>query len=177
MLKSIVSLSLISLGLQFAAAQAAPAKPGTNAAASLPDGPGKAVVLKSCISCHSVETVTKSRNTADGWADVVSRMIGRGAEISDDDAETVVEYLAEHYGPSSKSADSGTSQPAAQKAVNVNKADADALAAALGITKDEASAIVQYRTKNGNFKTWQEVAAVPGVNADAIKAHQNDLTF
>lgn len=188
MLKSIVSLSLLIMGLQFAAAQAPAAKSGTNTAA-LPDGPGKEVVQKSCTSCHSIETITKSRNTADGWADVVSQMIGRGANISDDDAETVVEYLAAHFGPSSKSADAGAPQPAAappsqaatapvdKTPVNVNKADAGALVAALGVTQAEADAIVQYRTQHGDFKTWQDVSAVPGVDADKIKAHQKDLTF
>ena len=187
MLKSIVSLSVIALGLQFAAAQAPAAKPGTDAA-SLPDGPGKAVVEKSCKSCHSIETVTKNRNTADGWADVVSQMIGRDANISDDDAETVVEYLATHFGPNSKP-DAGAAKPAtdaskpaetkpqAKAPVNVNTADAGALVSALGLTKAEADAIVHYRTQHGDFKTWQEVSAVLGVDADKIKAHQKDLTF
>jgi competence ComEA-like helix-hairpin-helix protein len=188
MLKSIVSLFVIAMGLQFAAAQAPAAKPGTDAAASLPDGPGKAVVEKSCKSCHSIETVTKSRNTADGWADVVSQMIGRGANISDDDAETIVEYLAAHYGPNSKG-DAGAAKPAtnaskpdnskaeAKTPVDVNKADAGELISALSLTKAEADAIVQYRSQHGDFKTWQDVAAVPGVDGDKIKAHQKDLTF
>lgn len=188
MLKSIVSFSVLAMGLQFASAQAPAPKPGPNAP-SLPDGPGKEIVQKSCISCHSIETVTKNRNTADGWADVISQMIGRGANISDDDAETVVEYLATHFGPSSKSGDAAapkpagatpspaTTSPADQAPVNVNKADAGALVAALGVTKAEADAIVLFRTQHGDFKTWQEVSAVPGVDADKIKAHQKDLTF
>lgn len=183
MLKSILSFSVFALGVQLAAAQAAPApKSGSGGAASLPEGAGKQILLKSCTSCHSVETITANRNTGDGWADVVSQMIGRGANISDDDAETLVEYLAKNYGPSSKSGSAkdgstGAAQPAHPKTVNVNKAESGALVAILGVTNAEADAIVQYRTQHGDFKTWQEVAAVPGVNADTIKAHQDDLTF
>jgi len=39
-------------------------------------------------------------------------MIGRGANISDDDADTIVNYLAEHFGPfSPKAGDNPSSAP------------------------------------------------------------------
>lgn len=66
----------------------------------LPDGPGKAIVVKACTSCHTIGNIVKKRGSEDEWADTVSKMIGRGAILTDDDADTLVEYLATHYGPS-----------------------------------------------------------------------------
>jgi competence ComEA-like helix-hairpin-helix protein len=55
-----------------------------------------------------------------------------------------------------------------------NKASAQDLESSLGRFKAEAEPIVKYREQNGNFKTWHDVAAVPGVSAAKIasaKAH------
>ncbi len=101
--KVIVASALITMPFFIAAAQTDNAKPGPTAADAnlLPDGPGKEVVLKKCTSCHSIRNVISSRRTADDWAQEVSKMIGRGATISDDEADTIVNYLADHFGPSS----------------------------------------------------------------------------
>jgi len=98
---------LIALPLYLAAGQTDDTKAGSAKAAadSLPDGPGKEVVLKKCISCHSVQIVTNHHADADDWAQVVSKMIGRGAVISDDDADTIVDYLSAHFGPPAHKAD------------------------------------------------------------------------
>ena len=61
--------------------------------------------------------------------------------------------------------------------VNVNKASAQDLESSLGLAKAEAEAIVKYREKNGNFKTWHDVAAVPGVSAAEIEGMQKRITF
>jgi hypothetical protein len=67
--------------------------------APMPDGPGKAVIQKACAGCHSLKVVTSKRATHDEWAALVDQMISKGAEVSDDDLEVVVQYLATHYGP------------------------------------------------------------------------------
>ena len=56
--------------------------------------------------------------------------------------------------------------------MNVNKATAEDLASSLGLAQPEAEAIVKYRGEKGNFKTWQDVAAVPGVPAAKIEGMQ-----
>ncbi|MGB6743747.1 MAG: hypothetical protein WBE38_08815, partial [Terracidiphilus sp.] len=43
----------------------------------LPDGPGKAVVAKACLSCHNAKIATSKAGTEDEWADVVNQMIGK----------------------------------------------------------------------------------------------------
>jgi competence ComEA-like helix-hairpin-helix protein len=166
-----------------AAAQSAPAEP------TLPDGPGKAIILKSCTTCHDAQQATSKPGTADEWTQTVNDMLSKGADLSDDDVTTVVQYLAAHFGPASKPATAA--QPPADKAspsgttaadssstpVNVNKADAQELESSLGLSAAEANAIIQYRQQHGDFKTWQEVSSVPGVAADKIKSNQKRLVF
>jgi competence protein ComEA len=175
--------------LLIAVAQSTPPKTGVD---TLPDGPGKQVVQKKCLSCHGVRIITSKRGTEDDWAATVSQMIGRGANISDDDADTIVEYMAAHFGPeNAKGGESNTSKsaspapapdnrephPAAPSTVNVNKADVKELEASLEMSQAEAEAIVHYREQNGNFKDWEQVAAVPGIDAQKIKDHQRYLVF
>jgi len=99
----------------FATGQTEKTQPGpSNADAGLlPDGPGKDVVLKKCTSCHNIRNVIAHRGDEDDWAQEVSKMIGRGAaNISDDDADAIVNYLAAHFGPSSpKAGDHSSSSP------------------------------------------------------------------
>jgi competence protein ComEA len=111
--KLIAASALISLPFFVAAAQTDNAKPGPSAADAnlLPDGPGKDLVLKKCTSCHNTRNVIASSRTADDWAQEVSKMVGRGATISDDEADTIVNYLADHFGPDSPKAGE-PSQPA-----------------------------------------------------------------
>ena len=85
-----------------APAPAAPAAAPTAAPASnngeFVDGPGKAVVQKACVSCHVAGQVTSQRRSKDQWADTVEKMISYGAPVSDAEFDTIVAYLARHYG-------------------------------------------------------------------------------
>jgi competence protein ComEA len=191
MLRFIAASSLIGFCLLFAVAQSAPPKAGVDA---LPEGPGKQVVQKNCLSCHGVRIATSKRGTEDDWAATVSQMIGRGANISDDDADTIVEYMAAHFGPEnskskesnqSKSASSapapdngkGETQSVAPTSVNVNKANVEQLETSLQLSQAEAEAVVHYRDLNGDFKDWEQVAAVPGGDAQKIKDHRKSIVF
>ena len=60
--------------------------------------------------------------------------------------------------------------------VNVNTADAGALAKALnGIGPAKAKAIVAYRDKNGPFKTVDQLAMVEGITQKLIDKNRADL--
>ena len=65
----------------------------------LADGAGKKLVERACLSCHAVRVVISKRATEDGWAEEVDKMVARGAILTDDETDQVVEYLATHYGP------------------------------------------------------------------------------
>ena len=196
------SAIFITLSLQSAPAQTPPAPANPDV---LPDGPGKSAVEHDCLSCHGARMFknTPGTGTADDWAEIVNKIMSQGADVSDDDFDAIVKYLAANYGPNSKSggaskpsdntppppsgdktppangsgtdASKGSSAPKAQ--VNVNTAGSQDLVTALGLTQAEADSIVQYRKDHGNFKNWQDVAAVPGVSSDKVKQNQQRLSF
>ena len=194
---SITALTIpIAASLHVTAAQQAPATkalPTTPLDYNWPDGPGKAIVKKVCLTCHNASVIVMPPgHSADAWADEVGKMIGKGAVLSDDDADQLVDYLSTHFGPDFKStppaapgpqntpAAADKSSPAASNSpasLNVNKASAEELQSALGLSKAEANSIVQHREQHGNFKSWQEVASVQGVPADKIEQNQKRLVF
>ena len=72
--------------------------------APLPEGAGRTLVEHACANCHSLDNVVRARRTRAQWAAKVDEMIARGARISDDDADAIVEYLAENVGVSADAA-------------------------------------------------------------------------
>ena len=71
---------------------------GAEAANSLPEGNGKALVSTACVGCHSLETSLRRGRSREGWVETLNDMVSRGAQILPPDAETIIQYLAEHYG-------------------------------------------------------------------------------
>jgi mono/diheme cytochrome c family protein len=69
----------------------------------LPDGPGKEPVERICNGCHGAEIVIGRGLTKDGWTQIVSDMISRGAQGSEDDFAQIVDYLAKNFPPQSDS--------------------------------------------------------------------------
>ena len=62
--------------------------------------------------------------------------------------------------------------------VDINTADAATLARELkGIGLKRAQAIVEYRTRNGPFKSADELALVKGIGRTAIERNRADLRF
>lgn len=127
----------------------------------LPAGPGKDQVETVCTACHGPEAITAMTGTKDIWQSVVDDMKSRGAAGSDDDFKAIVNYLAKYFGPD----------------VNVNTAPAADLADQLFLTSDEAAAIVKYRTDNGNFKAWDDLKKVPGLDIAKLEPIQKRIKF
>ncbi len=71
--------------------------------AAMPEGEGKQLVANICAGCHSLENVTTQRRSREDWNSTVANMISRGAQIFTDESATIVNYLAEHYGPGAAS--------------------------------------------------------------------------
>jgi competence ComEA-like helix-hairpin-helix protein len=188
----IAATAVIGIGLHFSSAQT---KTNTPDNYPWPDGPGKAVVKRSCLSCHSSSViVAKPGRSADDWGDVLSKMVGRGAVISDDDADVLIDYLSTHFGPNwkdapaakptpspasenSRSPQASSPPPAPANTVNVNTVSAEELESSLGLTQTEAELITRHREQFGPFKTWQQVASIAGVPAEKIKENQKRLVF
>ena len=74
--------------------------PADHAYATLKPGAGVEVTRQQCVPCHSTDyIVMQPHGNAKQWDGVVTKMIKVfGAPVSDQDARTIVEYLATHYG-------------------------------------------------------------------------------
>ena len=97
----------------------------------LPEGEGKEIVEVTCTACHVLNYITDSRNSKEGWHSIVMEMISYGAVLDDKEITVVVEYLAKHFGPAKAAESSSTGK------IDVNKATARELVAALGLTEKE----------------------------------------
>lgn len=64
----------------------------------LPDGAGEKIVRKSCAGCHSIKVVTSKHASHEEWAILVDQMVTRGAQVSDEDFDVLVDYLATNFG-------------------------------------------------------------------------------
>ena len=68
---------------------------------ALPPGEGRDIVAVACTQCHGLNTIVQIRDGAAGWRQFVNYMILKGAQMSDREADTVVQYLAASFGPNS----------------------------------------------------------------------------
>jgi len=59
----------------------------------LSDAEALLVLNRSCVSCHGIDRVMKSRFSLDEWRVIAVQMKARGANISDVDLERLVEWL------------------------------------------------------------------------------------
>jgi mono/diheme cytochrome c family protein len=91
---------LVSLGgLSLARAQppAAPAPP-----AEAPIEPGLALIQGRCVGCHEAGFILQARRSPTAWGDIVSEMIGRGADLTEDEAAQVRAYLEKNWSTPAK---------------------------------------------------------------------------
>lgn len=131
-------------------------------AQDLPAGKGKDLVENTCGSCHGLDVVVAQHATHDGWASIVDYMVSRGATGTPDEIKTIVDYLAKNF-PASKT--------------NVNKASSMDLQTQLELTAKDADAIVKYRTDHGEFKDFDGLTKVPGVDAAKLTAKKDSIAF
>jgi competence protein ComEA len=130
----------------------------------LPDGPGKAIFLQTCSTCHTPNNVIGKAQNADAWSDTLNKMIQYGLSSNDDDLSTILDYLTKNFGP-------------APDKINVNKATALNLCNWLNFTPKQANDFIAYRLQHGDFKSVDDLKKVPGVEAAKIDAKKNILTF
>jgi competence ComEA-like helix-hairpin-helix protein len=77
---------------------------------------------------------------------------------------TIVDYLAKNF-------------PAAAAKTNVNKATSMDLQTQLELTAKDADAIVKYRTDHGDFKDWDGLTKVPGIDTAKLTAKKDSIAF
>ncbi len=52
---------------------------------------------KICSGCHAPEIVLGRHETEDGWTQIVSDMVNKGANGTDDEFNTIIDYLAKNF--------------------------------------------------------------------------------
>lgn len=60
--------------------------------------------------------------------------------------------------------------------VNINKADAETLQALEGIGEAKAKAIIEYRSKNGDFKSVEDIKNVSGIGDSVYEKIKDNIT-
>jgi competence protein ComEA len=130
----------------------------------LPAGAGKNTLVRVCSKCHSPDNVIADGQDRAGWEETITKMAGFGAVATDDEFTAILDYLEKNF-------------PANSGQVNVNKATAAQIASGLGLTDAEAGAVVDYRKKNGDFKTIDDLKKVPEVDGKKWDAKKDKLAF
>ena len=113
-----------------------------------------------CSSCHPPDRILATRRTRTQWEEVIQKMIDRGAQGTDEDFTAAQEYLLRVSGR-----------------VNVNRAVGKDLVDVLGLTEKDADAIVEYRKANGDFKDFDDVCKVPGIDLEKLKQGRDAISF
>jgi hypothetical protein len=92
----VISGALLMPGCASAGRRPVAAVPG----GELPPGQGRTILQTSCTICHDLREVTKFRGyyNKQQWQDIVATMMGYGANIKNDDADVLVEYLTQSIG-------------------------------------------------------------------------------
>jgi competence protein ComEA len=130
-----------------------------------PVGDGRDVTLKICSKCHSPNIILASGRDRTGWENTITKMVRLGAVGTDEDYSEIADYLTDHFPPS-----------AVQK-IFVNMATEKQLADVLGISPDEAKAIIVVRDKEKGFKSIDDLKKVPNVDVKKIDAKKDVLVF
>ena len=127
----------------------------------LPEGNGKETFVQMCSNCHALKRVTKTRYPKKFWESVVDDMVSRGAEGTEEEASIVVSYLSRNFG----------------KAIDINKATAKQIQAILYFSPAQSELIVRYRTDHGNFKSFEDLQKIEGINAKLLDEQKKNILF
>jgi cytochrome c5 len=68
-------------------------------ATSAPSNSGAVLLEERCTTCHGLDRTTQAQKTGEEWEETVSRMVSKGAQLSEEEQAVLVEYLAQNYGP------------------------------------------------------------------------------
>lgn len=129
------------------------------------DEPGKLELQKICKGCHELEKAFSIKQDRNGWTATMEKMVSFGMKSTDEEYKAVLDYLVKHY-----AADEVPK-------VKVNKASAIELESGLSLKRSQAKAVIEYREKNGAFKSLADLKKVPGLEADKLEAKKDRISF
>jgi mono/diheme cytochrome c family protein len=67
--------------------------------AATTDQQGSQLLEQRCSVCHPAARPMAAKKTPEQWDATVARMIGKGARLSEDEKQTLVDYLSRTYKP------------------------------------------------------------------------------
>jgi cytochrome c5 len=71
----------------------------TTLPAEKPAMDGATLLDTRCSTCHSTDRVKQAKKTRDQWDQTVTRMVGKGAQLTEAEKTVLLDYLAKTYGP------------------------------------------------------------------------------
>jgi competence protein ComEA len=131
-----------------------------------PDGAAKEYVNKICLQCHQPAQLLGQRRTASDWKKTIARMATKGVSAPAEQFDAVAEYMAKNFGKEEDAAK-----------LNMNKAKAEDMVTTLGLTPEEAKALISFRDKHGEFKEWGDMLVIYGVDGLKIEAAKGKMSF
>jgi hypothetical protein len=111
---------------------------------------------KLCVRCHPAEKIVEGRRFKAQWDQVLEQMVARGATGTEEEFDTVFEFLVTHYGR-----------------VAINAAPADEIAQVLHLEQGVADTIV----KNRPLADFDALAKVPGVPVADLEKLRDAIVF
>jgi competence protein ComEA len=131
----------------------------------MPDGPGKAETEKMCKGCHEIARSISPRQDRVGWSQTLAKMTAFGMKSTEADYELVLNYLSKSF-------------PAEDvQKVNVNTAQGIELESGLTLLRSQAKAIIDWREKNGPFKSLDDLKKIPGISPEKWDGKKDRISF
>ena len=90
---------LTACGSKAKATATQPSAPAQATVAPAAGVDGQALLNDRCTKCHNLNRVTSAKKSASDWESTVSRMVGKGAQLTTDEQKVLVDYLAKTYAP------------------------------------------------------------------------------
>jgi competence ComEA-like helix-hairpin-helix protein len=124
------------------------------------DDKGAAAFTAVCSKCHPADRIVATRRTRSQWEEILDKMTKLGAQVTDDNYDSLITYLLSRYGK-----------------INVNRGEAKDLAMVASISAKDAETIVKYRTEHGDFADFDALSKVPGIDVKVLEEHKAALDF
>lgn len=79
---------------------------------ALPAGTMKPLADQACLHCHSADMIRQQKLNEKQWTAEVTKMVGWGAAVPEDQRAALIAYLLEHFGPDNDRFQPVSAQPA-----------------------------------------------------------------
>ena len=131
----------------------------------LPDGPGKEPTQRICSQCHEAAKAASIKLTRQGWNEEIDKMKALGAQGSEQDFQTILDYLAANF------------KGDLDRPLDMNSADAVELESVLGLLRRESAALLQYRARRGPWKALADLKDLDPAILKKIDVKKDRIVF